>query len=158
MARNFGGEVWRLTANEIFWTAGSLLGGAYIAWRGDFHDKVAVIAVSLAGFGIIFTLMGLTKIFWVFLALDCVAGIFLPFMITAQTVLIQTNTDESCMGRVFSLLQFVSQGVMPLAILCFGPLGDLVDIRYIIIVCGLLEALWGIWFKRAAGRAQKLAS
>ena len=42
VARNFGGEVWRLTANEIFWTAGSLLGGAYIAWRGDFHDKVAV--------------------------------------------------------------------------------------------------------------------
>lgn len=158
VARNFGGEVWRLTANEIFWTAGSLLGGAYIAWRGDFHDKVTVIAVSLAGFGIIFTLMGFTKIFWVFLALDCVAGIFLPFMITAQTVLIQTNTDESYMGRVFSLLQFVSQGVMPLAILCFGPLGDLVDIRYIIIVCGLLEALWGIWFKRAAGRAQKFAS
>ena len=75
-------------------------------------------------------------------------------MITAQTVLIQTNTDEAYMGRVFSLLQFVSQGVMPLAILCFGPLGDRIEIQYIIIVCGVMQALWGLWFKRAAERAK----
>lgn len=154
VARTFGNEVWRLTANEMFWTAGSLAGGAYIAWKGDFHDKVSVIAVSLAGFGIIFALIGLSRIFWIFLALDCIAGVFLPFMITAQTVLIQTNTDEAYMGRVFSLLQFVSQGVMPLAILCFGPLGDRIEIQYIIIVCGVMQALWGLWFKRAAERAK----
>lgn len=153
VARTFGDEVWRLTANEMLWTIGSLLGGAYVALRGDFKNKVTALSVSLSGFGIFFALMACSRSFWLFLLLDCICGMFLPILMTAQTVLIQNNTDPVYMGRVFSLLQFVSQGVMPVAMLCFGPLGDRVNIQYIIIVCGLLLALWGIWFKQAAERA-----
>lgn len=153
IARTFGDEVWRLTANEMLWTVGSLLGGAFIAWKGDFKNKITAIAVSLAGFGITFALMGVSGWFWLYLMLDCVCGMFLPVLVTAQTVLIQTNTDPAYMGRVFSLLQFVSQGVMPVAMLCFGPMGDRIQIQYIMVVCGLLLAVWGIWFHRAAHRA-----
>lgn len=153
VARVFGGEVWRLTANEMLWTVGSLLGGAYVAWRGAFKNKITAIAAALAGFGITFALMGFSGLFWLYLMLDCLCGMFLPVLVTAQTVLVQTSTEPAYMGRVFSLLQFVSQGVMPFAILFFGPLGDRVDIRIIIVVCGLLLALWGLWFKGSAQRA-----
>ena len=153
VARTFGDEVWKLTANEMFWTVGSLIGGVLIAWKGDFKNKITAIAVSLMGFGGIFSLMGLSRAFWLYLLLDCVCGIFLPFMITAQTVLIQTNTDPAYMGRVFSLLQFVSQGVMPVAILGFGPLSDRVPIQYIIIICGLLLIAVGLLFRNRAQKA-----
>lgn len=153
VARVFGDEVWRLTANEMLWTVGSLLGGAYVAWRGAFKNKITAIAAALAGFGITFALMGFSGLFWLYLMLDCLCGMFLPVLVTAQTVLVQTSTEPAYMGRVFSLLQFVSQGVMPFAILFFGPLGDRVDIRIIIVVCGLLLALWGLWFKGSAQRA-----
>ncbi|RGZ01783.1 MFS transporter [Clostridium sp. AM58-1XD] len=153
VSRTFGEEVWRLTANEMFWTAGSIAGGIMIAWKGDFNNKITAIAVSLSGFGITFALMGFTGQFWLYLMLDCICGIFLPFLITAQTVVIQKHTDMDYMGRVFSLLQFVSQGVMPVAILGFGPLGDMVKIQTIIIVCGILLAAWGVWFKFAAEKA-----
>lgn len=155
VSRTFGDEVWRLTANEMFWTVGSLAGGAYVAWKGNFKSKIKAITVALAGFGFIFSMMGLSQVFWLYLALDCICGTFLPVLVTAETVLIQTNTDNAYMGRVFSLLQFVSQGVMPIAILGFGPLGDRIPIQYIIIVCGALLVLWGLWFYGAAEKAEK---
>lgn len=130
-----------------------VFGGAYVAWRGAFKNKITAIAAALAGFGITFALMGFSGLFWLYLMLDCLCGMFLPVLVTAQTVLVQTSTEPAYMGRVFSLLQFVSQGVMPFAILFFGPLGDRVDIRIIIVVCGLLLALWGLWFKGSAQRA-----
>lgn len=37
--RTFGNEVWRLTANEIIWTIGSLVGGVFIAFRKQIKIK-----------------------------------------------------------------------------------------------------------------------
>ena len=47
IARTFGNEVWRLTANEIIWTIGSFVGGAFIAFRKQIKVKVFAIAVCL---------------------------------------------------------------------------------------------------------------
>ena len=132
---------------------GALLGGAFVAWKGEFKNKITMIAVSLAVFGCTFALMGLSRVFWVYLIFDCICGMFVPVLIASETVLIQTNTEKGYMGRVFALLQFVSQGMMPIAILGFGPLSDLVRIESIMIGCGLLLICWSLYFKKAAGRA-----
>lgn len=153
VVRSFGSEVWKLTANEMLWSLGALLGGAFVAWKGEFKNKITMIAVSLAVFGCTFALMGLSRVFWVYLIFDCICGMFVPVLIASETVLIQTNTEKGYMGRVFALLQFVSQGMMPIAILGFGTLSDLVRIESIMIGCGLLLICWSLYFKKAAGRA-----
>lgn len=153
VVRSFGSEVWKLTANEMLWSLGALLGGAFVAWKGEFKNKITMIAVSLVVFGCTFALMGLSRVFWVYLIFDCICGMFVPVLIASETVLIQTNTEKGYMGRVFALLQFVSQGMMPIAILGFGPLSDLVRIESIMIGCGLLLICWSLYFKKAAGRA-----
>ncbi len=153
VVRSFGSEVWKLTANEMLWSLGALLGGAFVAWKGEFKNKITMIAVSLAVFGCTFALMGLSRVFWVYLIFDCICGMFVPVLIASETVLIQTNTEKGYMGRVFALLQFVSQGMMPIAILGFGPLSDLARIESILIGCGLLLICWSLYFKKVAGRA-----
>ena len=130
-----------------------LITPAFVAWKGEFKNKITMIAVSLAVFGCTFALMGLSRVFWVYLIFDCICGMFVPVLIASETVLIQTNTEKGYMGRVFALLQFVSQGMMPIAILGFGPLSDLVRIESIMIGCGLLLICWSLYFKKAAGRA-----
>mgnify|MGYP000683018338 CR=1 FL=1 len=60
VVRSFGSEVWKLTANEMLWSLGALLGGAFVAWKGEFKNKITMIAVSLAVFGCTFALMGLS--------------------------------------------------------------------------------------------------
>ena len=151
--RSFGNDVWLLTANELVWTTGSLIGGGYIAWRGKFRDKVKVIAYSLIGFGVTFGLLGLSDAFWAYLCFMGMAGLILPFFTTAETVLIQETVAPEMMGRVFSILQLTALTAMPTAMLVFGPLADFQRIERILIVTGVLLAGVGAGFLGFARKA-----
>ena len=63
----------------MLWSLGALLGGAFVAWKGEFKNKITMIAVSLAVFGCTFALMGLSRVFWVYLIFDCICGMFVPY-------------------------------------------------------------------------------
>ncbi len=147
--RSFGNEVWRLTANEIVWTVGSLVGGLCVSVYGDFKDKVRTIAICLVAFGVTFGLLGLAGNFIIFLIIMGVAGFFMPIITTAQTVFIQEITQPTMLGRVFSIIQIISGSAMPVAILIFGPLADVVSVEVILIVSGVLLALVGVLYQRS---------
>lgn len=151
--RSFGSDVWRLTANEMVWTIGSLLGGFFVFLRGDFKDKIRTTAIGLVGFGITFALLGIANDFVIYLIIMGAAGFFMPIVATAQTVLIQENVDANMMGRVFSLIQIVTGSAMPIAILFFGPLADIVSIGLILLVSGALLALVGVLYQLTSKRA-----
>lgn len=142
--RTFGSEVWRLTANEIVWTVGSLIGGVFVSLRKTFRDKVRTVAICLVGFGVCFALLGVSWNFFAFLAFMCISGFFMPVISTAQTVYIQEITEPAVLGRVFSIVQIISASAMPVAILLFGPLADVVSVESILLVTGALLALVGI--------------
>lgn len=78
---------------------------------------------------------------------------FVPVLIASETVLIQTNTEGKVIWGVFCIAAVCFAGMMPIAILGFGPLSDLVRIESIMIGCGLLLICWSLYFKKAAGRA-----
>lgn len=148
IARSFGEEVWRLTANEMVWTVGTLLGGIFVSWRGEFKNKILTIAVGLVGFGVTFGLLGMARWFLMYLLFMGIAGFFMPIVATAETVLIQENVEETMLGRVFSIVQIIAAGAMPLAMLLFGPLADLVPIEGILVVTGALLAGLGVVFSK----------
>jgi len=137
IARSFGVEVWRLTANEIVWTLGAVFGGLIVAWWGSFENKIKTLAISSLGFGITFILLGVSTNFIFYLGVMFVAGIFLPFFTTAETVLILENVEEHMLGRVYSIVQIIISAVMPLGMLLFGPLGDMISIESLLIGTGI---------------------
>jgi len=139
--RSFGGEVWRLTANEMSWSLGSLLGGVIISFWGGFRNRLATMALASAGFGVTFALLGTADHFYLYLLIMVISGIFMPIFSTAETVLIQESVEESMLGRVFSIVQIIASSVMPLGMVIFGPLGDMVSIESILIGTGSLLAL-----------------
>ena len=150
--RSFGPEIWKLTANEISWTAGSLVGGLFIVLKGQFKDKVSTIALALVGFGIGFTLLGVAKPFSLYLAVMVFVGVFMPILATAETVLIQEIVEPAKMGRVFSIVELISGFSLPLGILLYGPLADIVSIESLLVVSGLLLVLVGLSYKRSNRR------
>src|SRR5665648_22519 len=81
IARSFGTEVWRLTANEMFWTAGAIFGGIIVAWLGEFSNKIRILAISTISFGITFILLGLSTNFIFYLCVMFASGIFLSFSV-----------------------------------------------------------------------------
>jgi len=144
--RSFSGGIWGLTANELSWTLGSILGGIYVSMKGEFQDKIVTIALCIVAFGIIFGFMGLAGNIATYLLLMGLAGIFMPIIITAQTVLIQQIVEPEMMGRVFSMVQIIASSAMPVAILLFGPMADVVSVELILIISGILLAITGILF------------
>lgn len=142
--RSFGADVWRLTANELSWTAGSLIGGVLVSLKGNFKNKIRAIAISSLAFGVTFALLGVAGNFWVYLAIMLVSGIFMPVFATAETVLFQENVEEAMMGRVFSLVSILISLSMPLGMVFFGPLADMVRIETLMIVSGVALALLAV--------------
>lgn len=145
--RTFGSDVWRLTANEISWTVGTLIGGLFVSLKGEFKAKIPIVALGLVIHGICFALLGVAGNFAFYLTVMGIAGFFMPMVATAQTVLIQENVEQEMMGRVFSLVQIVSGLAMPVAILFFGPLADQVSIGLILLVTGALLAVTGVLYQ-----------
>jgi len=150
--RTFGSDVWMLTANELSWTLGTLVGGLFVALKGEFRDKVLTVAVCLVAFGVIFGLLGIAWDIVSYLIFMGIGGFFLPAISTAQTVYIQEVTEPEVMGRVFSIVEIITASAMPVAILVFGPLADVVSVQTLLIISGVLLAMVGIvygWGRKA---------
>lgn len=148
VARTYGTEVWRLTANELAWTLGNLGGGIYVAIHGDFKQKIKAASIGLAGFALCVALLSAAGSFWVYLGVMAVSGVFMPIISSSLTVLIQTHVAPEMMGRVFSILQIIMSGAMPAAMMVFGPLADIVSIELLLLVTGVLLAAYAAFFWR----------
>lgn len=146
--RTFGSGVWRLTLNELLWTIGALLGSLYITAHKQLPNKIKLITIGFIGSGISFAVMGLPEPFWVYLLFMFFSGICMPIIQASSNILIQENVPADKMGRVFSILQILSTGIYPIAMLFYGPLSDQIAIKYILIVTGLLLILLGFIFNQ----------
>ena len=144
--RTFGNEVWRLTANELVWASASILGGIFVSLKGQFRDKARTVAVCTVAFGVLFGLLGISWNFVSYLVFMGAAGFFMPVIGTAQTVYIQEIASPDVLGRVFSVVQLITGSAMPVAILFFGPLADIVKIETILLISGTLLALAGFLY------------
>lgn len=143
IARTFGHEVWRLTVYEIGFSAGALLGGLIIARWGGFRNGIDTIAFACLGIGITPIIVGFSG-FIVFISAIFVMGIFTSLFSSVEMTLIQKQVEPNMQGRVFGLIQIVSTLMMPVGMLLFGPLGDIVEVGWLIIGGGILSVLLGI--------------
>jgi DHA3 family macrolide efflux protein-like MFS transporter len=82
--------------------------------------------------------LGLFTNFIPYLACMALIGVSVPITNTPFMTILQTKADDEYMGRVFSVLTMLSSIAMPLAMLIFGPLGDVVAIDWLLIVTGAI--------------------
>lgn len=61
-----------------------------------------------------------------------------PIFNVPSTVLLQEKVEGDYLGRVFGVLSMISSVMMPVAMLVFGPLADIVRIELLLIVTGIL--------------------
>ena len=142
--RTFGSEVWRLTVHEIVWSVAMITSGIFVSLKGNFRNKPLTIAICIIGFGVTFALLSLSWDFLSFLVFLGLAGLFWPAISTAQTVFVQETVPQDMQGRVFSVIQIIITGTVPIAILFFGPLADVMRIQTIYLICCILLAAVGV--------------
>lgn len=129
VVRTFGEEVWRLTVNELAFgllSIGLGLCGNVFGWSGSF---VAYLIVMLV-----------------------LGGAVAYFSTTAMT-LFQEQVEPEMQGRVFGVQGIVLALAMPIGMLAFGPMADVVSIETITIVAGMATILMTIAMGYRALRA-----
>lgn len=136
VTRNFGPDVWRLTAIELTFSAGMMLGGLIIGVWGGFKNKTYSIAAATALLGIESLVLGLVGNFWIYLVCMVATGMTVPLFNTSGMTILQTKTDPAYMGRVFSVMGMISSVMMPASMVVFGPLADVVNINLLFIGSG----------------------
>ena len=138
VTRSFGSDVWRLTAIEIAFSIGMMLGGIFLASWGGFKNKIHTMTMACLLMGVCTFAMGIVSNYWVYLLFMAIVGVSLPMFNTPSTVLLQEKVEEDFHGRVFGVLGMITSVMMPLGMVIFGPLSDFIRIEWLLILTGLL--------------------
>lgn len=147
VTRSFGEEVWRLSAIEITFSIGMMIGGAWIAAWGGFANKVYTMTLSTLIMGACTLALGIVPVFWIYLLFMGLFGISMPFFSTPTTVLVQEKVDPNYMGRVFGVFSMISTSMMPIGMLIFGPVADVVRIEWLLVGTGLCILLLTVFLR-----------
>jgi DHA3 family macrolide efflux protein-like MFS transporter len=115
-------------------TAGGVLIGAW----GGFKNRMKTLVVGMTAFGALAIGMGAAYNFIVYLVLMAIYGIALTMVQTACTTILQEHSSHEMIGRVFGLFGAMFSGFLPLGMVVFGPLADVVSMRVLMVVSGVL--------------------
>jgi MFS transporter, DHA3 family, macrolide efflux protein len=160
VTRTFGDEVWRLTAIEIAFSVGMMAGGGVIASWGGFKNKVYTMSFASLLMGACTLALGVTPNFWIYLIFMAVFGVAMPIFNTPTTVLIQEKVDENYLGRIFGVFGMISTSMMPIGMLIFGPIADMIEIEWLLVGTGVFILILSILLGRdrvllAAGKSEE---
>lgn len=144
VTRSFGDEVWRLTATEVSFSVGMMVGGLLLTSWGGFKNKANTIAISCLLFGAMTFALGIVRVFWIYIAFMVLAGVVIPAFNTPAIALLQQKVEGEYQGRVFGVLGMIQSAIMPISILVFGPLADAIDIEWLLIGTGIILAIMGV--------------
>lgn len=144
VTRTYGADVWRLTAIEVAFSVGMMVGGAILSAWGGFANRIHTMLLATFAMAALTIVLGLAPAFWLYLAAMAAFGLALPFFNTPSGVMIQDHVEGEYLGRVFSILTMISTSIMPLGMLLFGPLAEVVRIEWMLLATGALMAGLGV--------------
>jgi DHA3 family macrolide efflux protein-like MFS transporter len=138
IVRNYGSEVWMLTIAEMLFSMGMIAGG-FVSYNKIFtKSKIKTMVTATIFIGIFSIALGLVWNFELFLLVMLLFGITIPMFNNPSTVILQEKVEPEFMGRVFSVLGMISNSAMPLAMLIFGPVADIILINYLLVGTGVV--------------------
>jgi MFS transporter, DHA3 family, macrolide efflux protein len=149
VTRSFGNDVWRLTALEITFSMGMMAGGIIMASWGGFKNKVHTMVLSTVGIGVGTFALGIIPIFWIYLIFMALIGGVMPMFNIPATVLLQQKVEGDFLGRVFGVFGMIASSMMPLGMLVFGPIADIIKIEWLLIGTGLLLVIQSFFMLRS---------
>lgn len=138
IARRFGDEVWRLTASEMTYSLGMVMGGILISTWGGFKNRLNTALVAGTIYGVLMITLGLSPWFILYLVCNVLIGVVSPCYNTPITVSIQERVEPSMQGRVFSFMQITTSCMLPIGMMVYGPLSDYIPVEFILIFAGIL--------------------
>ena len=134
-------NVINLAVLEVSFSIGMVLGGIVVASFFAKRSRIGMIIVSSLVFGILSIGLGLSPSIWLFFGFMFLVGLGVPFFSTPSMTLLQETVEPERQGRVFGFVGIVMALAMPIGMVIFGPLADLVPIEWLLVGAGVLTFL-----------------
>lgn len=148
VVRNYGDDYWRLSAIEVAFSAGMLVGGILITVWGGFKNRVHTIVLSTIVMGICTFLLGIKVPFVPYVAYMALFGVGMSILNTPAMTMLQERVEPQYMGRVFSVMTMITTSMMPLGMVLFGPLADFIDIEWLLLATGVVILVLTVMMSR----------
>lgn len=146
VVRDYGNEIWRLTAHELTFSTGMIAGGIFMSTWGGFKNRSHSMGVGNILVGLATIAIGFVPGFYGYVILMGFVGLAFPMFNVAAMSLVQERVPSAFMGRVFSVLGMLSSILAPASMVIFGPLSDIVDLNTVIILSGVVITVLGLPF------------
>ena len=156
-------DVVNLAVLEIAFSIGMMLGGILVASFFAKRSRIGMIVASSLVFGVLSIGLGLSPNVWVFFGFMFLVGLAVPFFSTPSMTLLQETVEPERQGRVFGFVGIVMAVAMPIGMVVFGPLADLVPIEALLIAAGVLTFVvvgLSVWLpagRRAIAAARRVS-
>lgn len=144
ISRAYGDTYWYLTASELVGFAGMAIGGVLMGVWGGFRSRVKTLTLGLALLGTMTIGLGVAPTFILYLAAMFLYSMAITAVQTATTTMIQETADAAMQGRVFGLMGAMYSGFLPLGMVAFGPVADVIPLPWLMIGTGLPLMLLGL--------------
>lgn len=155
-------NVINLAVIEVLFSGGMMLGGVLIATLFARRSRIGLVIGACLAFAAFAIALGLSTSFLVFLVFIFLTGLAVPFFSTPSMTLLQESVEPERQGRVFGFVGIVMALAMPLGMVVFGPLGDVLSIEVLLIASGVVTlavtavAVWMPSGRRATAAARAI--
>src|SRR5690606_21736527 len=112
-------------------------------------NKVYTMAIASFVMALSTLALGIVPVFWIYLAIMAVFGVTMPVFNTPTTVLLQEKVDPNYLGRIFGVFSMISTSMMPIGMLIFGPLSDVIAIEWLLVGTGFFSIILAISLVRS---------
>lgn len=144
ITRNFGQDYMYLSICETIGFVGMFLGGLLLGTWGGFKNRNKTLTLGIILYSVFAIVLGLVTQYWMFVVIIFLISFSIPIIQTTTMTMLQEKVQIEMQGRIFSLLNAIFSGLMPLGMILFGVLADIVSINYLIIPAGAVLLLIGI--------------
>ncbi|GBF06487.1 macrolide-efflux transmembrane protein [Deinococcus aerius] len=139
---HFGGGPGQVALMEGLSGAGMIAGGlAVTVFAPRRRVMTVLVAFALSCFAVALTALAPGKAFWLAVVWWVVSGVTFSFGNAPMTAVLQTVIPNQLQGRALSLLSTVMGLAGPVGLALAGPLGELIGVRGLFMVAGVLSAL-----------------
>lgn len=135
---------------------GALISAYSLAVRRTVRGLTRIIPFSAALFGTGLILFGISKNYWLTLAVLTICGFGMMLQMAASTTIIQTIVEADKRGRVMSYSTVALVGMAPFGSLLAGLLADAIGASRTVMVSGTCCLLGAIWFSTQLKAVRKV--
>lgn len=143
---HFNGTAYHLSALNVGFGVGVIIGGTILGTWGGFKNRMMTSLVAAVGFGIGLLIISFTpaSVFWLAVVGMFISGFTNSFLNGPIMAIIQSVVAPEKQGRIFTLLISTSGAMAPLGLIVAGPLADVLGVQSWLLLGGIATMIIGI--------------